>query len=140
MSFSAIRMGAYEPIKYKLGGVDNAHTPMIIKVQAGIIAGKPNQSWIWIMITTLLNIICYGHVWYCRDIVMLSWYCDVVVLLWCCRDIVMLSWYCRDIVILWWYCNIVVILLCCRDIVVVLWYCCDILMLLWYCHDIVVIL
>ena len=42
MSFSAIRMGAYEPIKYKLGGVDNAHTPMIIKVQAATIAGKPN--------------------------------------------------------------------------------------------------
>ncbi|XP_067937004.1 mitochondrial substrate carrier family protein ucpB-like [Watersipora subatra] len=39
MSFSAIRMGAYEPIKYKLGGTDKAHTAMAIKVKAAAISG-----------------------------------------------------------------------------------------------------
>lgn len=39
MSFSGIRMGLYEPIKYQLGGTDRAHTSVFIKVQAAATAG-----------------------------------------------------------------------------------------------------
>ncbi|KAF6041443.1 hypothetical protein EB796_000253 [Bugula neritina] len=39
MSFSAIRMGSYEPIKYQIGGTDRANTPMTLKIAAGAIAG-----------------------------------------------------------------------------------------------------
>jgi len=42
MSFSAIRMGSYEPIKYQIGGTDRANTPMTLKIAAGAIAGTYN--------------------------------------------------------------------------------------------------
>lgn len=38
-SYSAIRLGAYEPIKVSLGATDPAHTPLWKKITAGAISG-----------------------------------------------------------------------------------------------------
>lgn len=38
-SYSAIRMGAYEPIKWQLGAHDPNHTPFVKKLTAGAISG-----------------------------------------------------------------------------------------------------
>lgn len=41
MTYSAGRMGLYEPIKYQLGGTDRQYTPLHLKVAAGAAAGNP---------------------------------------------------------------------------------------------------
>ena len=40
MSYSAVRMGAYEPIKYQLGATDRHHTPLYLKLAAGASSGN----------------------------------------------------------------------------------------------------
>jgi len=42
-SYSTIRLGAYEPLKSKLGATDPAHTPLWKKILAGATSGMPLQ-------------------------------------------------------------------------------------------------
>ena len=39
-SYSTIRLGAYEPLKSKLGATDPAHTPLWKKITAGATSGE----------------------------------------------------------------------------------------------------
>ena len=38
-SYSTIRLGAYEPLKWQLGATDPAHTPLWKKIVAGATSG-----------------------------------------------------------------------------------------------------
>ena len=40
MSYSACKMGAYEPIKYQLGATDRHHTALHLKLAAGASSGN----------------------------------------------------------------------------------------------------
>ena len=40
LTYSAGRMGFYEPIKHQLGATDRHHTPLHIKLAAGALAGN----------------------------------------------------------------------------------------------------